>query len=70
MPTEQNTEPVQCEVCEKTDGPFIRVEVSEDGEHYHWLNVCSDECLRQVTLRWKQTAETTLQDAARQLEGR
>lgn len=50
-------EPQHCEVCENQTGPFIRVEVSEDGERYHWLNACSDECLHQVTLRWKQTTE-------------
>lgn len=47
----------ECEVCKKPEGPFIRVEVSEDGERYQWVNACSDACLRQITLRWKQTAE-------------
>ncbi len=52
-----STEPEKCEVCEKTDGPFIRVEVSDDGEKYQWLLACSDECLHQIILRWKQTGE-------------
>lgn len=54
---QKDTEPEICEVCQKQDGPFIRVEVSDNGVHYTWLSVCSDECLHRVTLRWKQIAE-------------
>jgi len=52
-----SSEPEKCEVCEKPDGPFIKVEVSEDGDRQHWLSVCSDDCLRQVIIRWQQIGE-------------
>jgi hypothetical protein len=49
--------PEQCEVCEKTGVPFIRVEVGDDEGSHQWLSVCSDDCLHQVTSHWKQIAE-------------
>lgn len=54
-----------CEVCKKTDVPFIHVEVCDSDNVYQWLNVCSDECLQQVTLRWKQISEIIRPNEAR-----
>src|SRR5436305_1793129 len=53
-PTEQTT---QCEVCQKTEGPFIQVEVSDGESPPQWLAVCGDVCLQQVILRWKHISE-------------
>jgi Domain of unknown function (DUF3846) len=53
--TEQ--QPEQCEVCEKTEGPFIKVEVSDGESDPQWLAVCGEACLQQVILRWKQIGE-------------
>lgn len=50
----------QCEVCEKINVPFTRVEVSQDGVHYTWLIICGDKCLQQIIRRWKQIAEILL----------
>jgi hypothetical protein len=49
--------PEKCEVCEKEEGPFIKVEVSEEEIEPRWLLVCSDECLEKVILRWQQIGE-------------
>ena len=49
--------PKQCEVCQKTEGPFIQVEVSDGETNPQWLAVCSEECLQQVILRWTQIGE-------------
>jgi hypothetical protein len=48
----------KCAVCEKAEGPFISVEVS-DGEDAstQWLAVCGDECLQRVIQSWKQICE-------------
>jgi hypothetical protein len=57
MAIQPDTKQEKCEVCEKTDGPFIRVEVSNDGDEYKWLLACGDNCLHQIALRWKQIGE-------------
>lgn len=55
---EDTTEqPEECEVCEKAEGPFINVEVSDGETDPEWLAVCGDECLQQVISRWKQIGE-------------
>jgi hypothetical protein len=53
----EENEPEKCEVCDKVDVPFIKVEASEDESGPHWLLVCSDECLEKVVLRWQQIGE-------------
>lgn len=46
-----------CAICEVPNSPPILVEVSSDGEDRQWIAVCSEECLQQVVIQWKQIAE-------------
>lgn len=47
----------ECEVCQKPEGPFILVEVSDDEGPARWLAVCGEDCLQRVIVAWKQILE-------------
>lgn len=56
-PDASNKTVPHCDVCGSEAGPFNKLEVSDDGEAYEWINTCPGEHTERAILRWKIVSE-------------